>query len=436
MFKLAVTTQEGVDEVTGAVMFEVDDNNVVYNIALTRGRSSITDRFRASTLMMSVLLNTAQHNWLQGIEIGGQLQVKIIYDDRTLQSTRFTGRVTDLTLTHPDGDQSALLEIDAVGAYAEMNTQRTGDDFMYENSADGRFLELCADAGVEGQINLDPDSPMLYGKENRNGSVSNAMEAIAESIGATVFDNQQGQLVLQRYYDRLGLMIRESHENWEDNPQSWAETPGTWLGKPKDITLPTIVLPAKSIQYEPRWKQFSGAIANSFTIKYWLGQVGVADPDSIGKYGLREVEVDTDLLEMDDAIVRTGQLYNGFNEPQWTMSQCSVILGELDSDLFHELTRYELIGRRVMITGLPQPAPYTSVTMFVEGVQEVYTPRGWVWTLSLSPRVWSTPGVRWFEPGPDYTWEKATLAWDEAVVPEAFPEQDLFPTKSKILEVA
>lgn len=411
---LAVEIQDMTDE-SGLAVFEADDEQVEYALSLQRGRSSITDSAKSSTMRVNFLATQSATNYLGGVEIGGNITLWHIDSmDRSKRSARFMGRVTDIALQHNTSGTETVIEVQAVGAIAEANARTVGTDPFVEAPAEARFYDVLsrADVDLDGYVQISDPSPMMYAKEGRDETVTQALQAIADSIGAAVFDNAHGEIVMQSYRDRVGLIEFADHGDWQDVSTNWIDTGGTWQGTWQSETLPTLELPCDTVIFEPVWRQFSGGIGNEFTVKYWDGQHTIWDDQSIAKYGRRKVEVDTDLLEYDDAVQRATDLLRIHKGPAWTLDSVQVRLDLLDPKTFEDLTRNEIIGRRVRLTDLPTPAPFTSVTMFVEGISESYAPGAWTMTLALSPIHWSADALPWASANGE--WQNAQAVWDTA----------------------
>ena len=416
---LAIEVQD-MQDAWGVGVLEVDDEQVEYSMTLSRGRGSVTDSASASSLRVNFLADQSATNHLGGVEVGGHITLWHIDSlDRSKRSARFTGRVTDIALQHNTSGSRTVIEVQAVGAIAEANARTIGDDPLPEAPAEARFYDVLgrADVDLDGYAQMSDPSPTLVARESSNESVTDALQRIADSIGAAIFDNTDGEIVMQRYQDRIGIIDADNHGDWQDVSTSWAATLGTWQGYYTTEVLPTIELPCDSVVFEPTWRQFSGGIANRYTVKYWDGDYTLRDAQSIAKFGLRGIEVETDLLEYSDVQARAVDLMRIHSGPAWTLDSVQVRLDMLDSKTFEDLTRYEIIGRRVRLTDLPTPAPHTSVTMYVEGVAESYAPGAWVMTLALSPLHWSAENLPWGYASGD--WQDALVMWDAALSNEA-----------------
>ena len=411
---LAVHVQEMTDP-TGLAVFEVDDDQVEYALSLTRGRGSITASASASTMRVNFLATQSATNYLSGVEVGGTISLwHIDAADRAKRSARFKGRITDIALQHNNSGSRTVIEVQAVGAIAEANARTIGDDPLPEAPAEARFYDVLgrADVDLDGYAQMSHPSPTLVAKESKDASVAKALQEVADSIGAAIFDNPHGEIIMQRYQDRVGLTDFSSHGDWQDVATSWKDTPGDWLGQVKLPLLPTIELPCDSVIFEPVWRQFSGGVGNHYTVKYWDGHHTIVDDASVAKYGRRKVEIETDLLDLADVVDRATDLVRVHRSPDWTLDSVAVRLDALDVQTFDDLTQNEVIGRRIRLTDLPMPAPFSSVTMYVEGVAESYTPGAWTMTLALSPLNWSADLLPWGEA--TGSWEDALAVWDLA----------------------
>jgi len=409
-----ITLGVTIDRIGGAVI-AVDDTEVQYAISVQRGRATFTDQGAASTMRLNLLLGPPQDaDYLRGSTVGNTITLSM-YDAASVGHGRFRGQITDIELAHPQ-DQPARALITAVGALAQLNGRAVGYTDFPEQDVRARIIDVGARVGVPVQVNTTGPAPTLAVYDAQDQRASTVMQEAASSVGGMLFDTPDGEVVFQQHADRANLQgAMQSHGLWQENPQSWKVTPGTWLGYATGGVAPTLTLPCETVIYEPTWRQFSGALANDIRIEYAGGAVKVTDSESQAAYGQRSVALQTSLAHKDDALDRAADVSRAFGTPRYMMDQVQIIMDRLPADVFDDLTQHEIIGRRVMVTDLPQPAPATSFIGICEGVTEDYAPGRWTMTLALTPQQFSYAMLAWEEPDPSIRWMDATCSWEEAI---------------------
>ena len=403
-----------IEDATG-VSIQADDETVEYAVQLQRGRGSFTDNATASTLRVNILLGPPQDpDPFRGITAGAMIGVHLA-DAAGWMCPRFTGRVTDITLNHPQ-EGPARAEVTAIGAVADIASRGVGFDEFPEQRADQRVRDAATRAGVPVLIQDRVDAPdwTLTRREAKNESCQQVMEDAARSVGACIFDTTDGTVVFQDYQARSSGLA--SAARWDDMTHAWDTDTATWDEVViKGTAQPPLLLPCDSVAYEPSWTQAVGTMANDVTVKHATGEVDVSDSESTARYGRRSLDVTTDLADPGDAVTRAGDLARAFGVPRWMLGNVEVVMNNLPPDILEDLTTNEIIGRRVRVTDLPQPAPASSFYGICEGITETYTPGRWTATLALTPQEMSYSVLTWEDTPPTYLWENARPSWQDAI---------------------
>jgi hypothetical protein len=242
--------------------------------------------------------------------------------------TRFTGRITDLEAA---ADTVNLrTQVTAIGTSGEAASFQVGSAALPAQSETARVNALVAqapytvvvDAGTVGLVARDP---------NRTGLLD-ALQEVAESTGARVFEDGLGRIVY------LGIEARK------------AETLAATL------TAFDLIAPAE-------WAQHVAALINHLTVFYGPPPVGTApqasvtaqDNPSQAAFGRQHADLSTAIATLDDAAIYAVAVLAHWSLPWWDAPQVSVRADVLDVDTWVDVMNAEL-GQILItqgITGVP-----------------------------------------------------------------------------------
>jgi len=304
-------------------------SQIEYAIQITHGRSSVTDSPNASTASLTFI---GRDDVMPSIGVAQTLNIKAYSKDR------FTGRITDLTVTHIEPG-FARIQIQAIGKVSRLGTKTVGFDNFPQENAHGRALSIMQLSGedylVEGGYDME-----LNAFSANDENILQLLSAIADDVGAAVVDTPDGKILVQ-YYDSRGS--NDYYEKWNDQGTSkWSQQTLRWVDR--QAISPTAGIPLQldgdSVIYEPIWRTNSASIINKVVLGYDGSNVyTVQDTASQTDYGLRTLSRDTELHDLASATLRAGQLLNRQSQPRWSMGSVeiwmenvsNVTVGDIDS---------------------------------------------------------------------------------------------------------
>jgi hypothetical protein len=341
--------------------------------------------------------------------------------------TRFTGRVTDVILSHlydPEGITNfvARLEVQLIGNLARLGLAFVGDAGYARELLDARVENILTDAGVTYANNSDPLMTQEALDAQTGGySALDLLSALCTETGATLADLPDGNVLFESY-SRRGYGYNPAH--WYDmGTDTFADVPYIWADVYDRVdTAPlTVSLPAASTVWAPTWRATNQTILNDVTVTY--GNSGNqdkndTDPASITTHGRRAYTLTTQLHYATDAQTRASEIIRSQSEPRYAMANVQVLMETLTNPTLTDVL--ELIsGSRVNLDNLPQPAPIEDYTGILEGWAETYTPGQHILTLSLSDPRFSYLMAKWNEVDPALTWAgvSPTVQWYNVVLP-------------------
>ena len=341
--------------------------------------------------------------------------------------TRFTGRVTDVILSHlyePGGVTNfvARLEVQLIGNLARLGLAFVGDTGYARELLDARVENILTDAGVTYANNSDPLMTQEALDAQTGGySALDLLSALCTETGATLADLPDGNVLFESY-SRRGYGYNPAH--WYDmGTDTFADVPYIWADVYDRVdTAPlTVSLPAASTVWAPTWRATNQTILNDVTVTY--GNSGNqdkndTDPASVATHGRRAYTLTTQLHYATDAQTRASEIIRSQSEPRYAMANVQVLMETLTNPTLTDVL--ELIsGSRVNLDNLPQPAPIEDYTGILEGWAETYTPGQHILTLSLSDPRFSYLMAKWNEVDPALTWAgvSPTVQWYNVVLP-------------------
>ena len=373
--------------IIGGVTLDLDD--IEYQVAVQHGRNDIKSQPEASTAQ--IILRGSQ-----GLDIALTDSVDIA----AWGTTRFTGEVTDIGITHLQADPPvAITTITCIGNLSNLGSRITGASGYVKQTIYERVEEILTDSG-ETFLNGATTALELYATADAAQTCLDGLQSLAEWSGGTYFDTPQGVIVFESYGQR-GLTTFAGV--WSSLIYPWADYEQTWDSFPTSIAA--VSIPANGVIFTPTWAQNQASIINDITVTHGDPPHSDQDEDaaSIALYGRRAFTLATGLDKHSDATTRASEILLAQAYPLWNLGQISVYI-----DLLDEPTRNQVLGlvsgSSVLINGLPSPAPYTQFLGIVEGWSETYTPGQHILTLSISDPRYSYQTVTWGDVDAALTW--------------------------------
>lgn len=389
--------------------------DVEYNVAIYHGRNDVTEAPQPSNAQI-VLICTGDYSI--PVALGDTVTIQ------AYSVNRFTGRVSDLTVTHATtgGDQEpyTTVTITAMGNLARLGNYWTGDAGYAAETLDIRADNILGATPLTYTIEAEPDVA-LTAYTGGLASVQDLMAQLCEWTGATLYDKPDGSVYFESY-TRRGYTYSDAA--WDELTGTWSSYSGTWNDQynPTTSAPAPVSLPAGAVVWEPVWTATTNTVLNDVTISYGTNDpqdtLQLTDSGSISLFGTRAIELVTGLESSDDATNRAQLVLTSQSQQRWQLGTVEVLMDELTS-----IQRTAVLaltsGDRVLVTDLPQPAPYTQFIGVVEGWGETYTPGEHRLSLSLSDPRYSYAVVTWGEAPAAADWANvpALNDWADIVLP-------------------
>ena len=399
----------------------LDLENVEYRITVSHGRNDITAAPQPSDASMVLL---------------GFLTIPVDISDivevESYGVTRFTGRVTDVLLSHdynPNGPTLgpgatayvARLEVTLIGNLSLLGLKFVGEAGYAQELLNDRVENILTDSGVSFANNSDPLMTQEALEAVDGGySALDLLTNLGTETGGTLCDLPDGA-VLWESYSRRGYGYNPAHWSDIDPLDTWADLPYIWadIYDRVDTAPLTVELPHTSVAWTPTWRNTAQTILNDVTVVYGENQnqsMNDTDPASIITHGRRAFTLSTQLHEATDAQARASVIIRTQSEPRYAVQSVEVLVETLTDPLRANLLDV-ISGSKVGIDLMPQPAPIDDFVGVCEGWIETYTPGQHRLTLSLSDPRFSYQVVRWDEVDPVLTWAGVdpTVQWYNVV---------------------
>ena len=399
----------------------LDLENVEYRITVSHGRNDITAAPQPSDASMVLL---------------GFLTIPVDISDivevESYGVTRFTGRVTDVLLSHdynPNGPTLgpgatayvARLEVTLIGNLSLLGLKFVGEAGYAIELLNDRVENILTDSGVSFANNCDPLMTQEALEAVDGGySALDLLTNLGTETGGTLCDLPDGA-VLWESYSRRGYGYNPAHWSDIDPLDTWADLPFIWadIYDRVDTAPLTVELPHTSVAWTPTWRNTAQTILNDVTVVYGENQnqsMNDTDPASIITHGRRAFTLSTQLHESSDAQARASDIIRTQSEPRYSVQSVEVLVETLTDPLRANLLDV-ISGSKVGIDLMPQPAPIDDFVGVCEGWIETYTPGQHRLTLSLSDPRFSYQVVRWNEVDPVLTWAGVdpTVQWYNVV---------------------
>jgi hypothetical protein len=367
-------------------------NDIEYQVSVTHGRNDIKAQPEASTAVIIVRGSS-----------GLDANLSDVMRITSYGSTRFTGEVTDIQITHLSSvPPVALTTITGIGNLSNLGGRLTGAAGYASETVYSRADEILADSG-ETYLNGGTSTLELFAVAAIDATPQtclDGLQSLAEWSGGTYFDTPNGYVVFESYGSR-GLTAFEGAWSalinpWSSYSQSWASFPTSFAG---------IVLPDNGVIFTPSWNQNQVSIINDVSISYGNPPtyVQTQDASSIATYSRRALTLETGLKAVGDANTRASEILLAQALPLWNLGNISILVDELTVTQ-RDLVLNLISGFPVVVNGLPVPAPFDQFLGIVEGWSETYTPGQHILTLSISDPRYSYQTVTWGEVSAALQW--------------------------------
>jgi hypothetical protein len=376
--------------IVGGVTLNLD--NVEYQVSVTHGRNDISSQPEASTAVISI----------RGSE-GLDIALSDVMDVNAWSTTRFTGEVTDISITHLSTvPPTAITTVTAVGNLSNLGSRITGTAGYSSETVYSRAEEILTDSG-ESYLNGGTSSLELFAVSAGNAvpqTCLDGLQALAEWSGGTYFDTPTGVIVFESYGSRGATAFAGA---WSALINPWSFYEQTWDSFPTSFA--GTILPANGVIYTPSWNQNQSSIINDASVSHGdpPSYHQATDATSIALYGRRALTLETGLKATGDATSRASAILLAQALPLWNLGNISIYVDQL-TEPDRNLVLNLISGSSVVVNNLPSPAPFTQFLGIVEGWSESYTPGQHILTLSISDPRYSFQTVTWADVDPALLW--------------------------------
>ena len=394
----------------------VDLGVVEYQVSISHGRNDVTAQPEASDASIIVRGST-------GVEAE-------ISDPVTVEAygaPRFTGQITDIAITHlpsPTGNPVAVTQITAMGALSKLGLIEVGAAGYPEQDVQDRAQAILNDVALPTLNNTRPGITIeAQPPTDFPQTAYDALEDLARQVGATFSDRPNGLISLESYGLR-GIVYQEGAWGGEQFPWDNYDPALEWGDVPTGpVPEQVYLVPSAGVTFTPSWSAQLQPVINTVNVSYGDSDpqdtVTASDSGSIAAYGRREFTLETQIKSSLDATDRAQSIITAQAVPLYQLQAVSVLvhlLGSTDRDELLGLVE----GRRVIVSDLPQPGPFTQFQGIVEGWAETYTPGQHILTLSISDPRYSFQVTTWGEVDPALEWGdvNTTVQWYNVVTPE------------------
>jgi hypothetical protein len=401
----------------------LDLENIEYRVTVSHGRNDITAPPQPSDASMTLLGFTSI-----------PVAISDVVEIEAYGEARFTGRVTDTSLTHdfnPNGPSVgapvtsyvARLDVTMIGNLSRLGLAFVGAAGYSQELLNDRVENILTDAGLSYANNSDP----LMTQEALDAldggySALDLLTALGTETGGTLCDLPDGAILWESYsrrgfgYNPATWLDIDALDTWADINTIWAD-----VYDRVDTAPATIELPAHAVTWSPVWRNTSQTILNDVTVVYGVNgnqSETDTDPASIITHGRRAFTLATQLHYSTDAQARASDVIRTQSEPRYAMQSVEVLMEEITDPLRSQLLQV-ISGGKIDLDDTPQPSPIEDYIGIVEGWSETYTPGQHRLVLSLSDPRFSYQVVKWNEVDPALLWSGVDLSvqWYNVVIP-------------------
>jgi hypothetical protein len=383
----------------------VDLSCLVDQVSTRHGRDDTDNQPEASSATVDLATDPELGPVPPELEIGATLTVATTV--ATTTTTRFSGRITDLTYAWddygPETPDRPVAQVLAASNLADVGRRVVGDVPWPQELDGARVGRIMSAAGMPiNPANLDPGTVQILARDVDAQAALELARDVADSAGGVLWETRDGQV---RYADA-------EHR--------------------RNIPI-AIVLDACDVLVTPSWRRTTQGLVNKVSIGYGLPDAEGGDqpryvedaPDSIARYGTYDVSVSTQLAAQADAFAMGSLLLTRNSSPVWLMTDLPVDMKGLDDTQTAAILGLD-VHSLVNLTGLPAigTAP-TSAVLWVEGIAETLTRGEHSILLAVSGYCRTVPPPRWDDLPTSATWDTTdpTLVWDQAACLPPQPSQ-------------
>jgi hypothetical protein len=383
----------------------LDLSTVEYEVQIQHGRSDITSAPQPSNSQIII----------RG-PVGVQVEIADTVEIKAYGFHRFTGQVSDVNLTHLSSSPAvAVSTITSIGELSRVGFTEVGASGYPQETVSQRVEGILTAVGLPYLNGADPVTSLhqITGGDINPTDALSYLAYLAETTGATYYDDPFGRIVFESYGNRGTTSFAGA---WSNQVGTWADNSVAWSSFPVN-QIPTNV-PGTDVIFTPNWAKTRQTVVNSVTV---LGhnethETTQTNASSIATYGLREYRLNTDIRLSGGVLARAEAIITAQAIPFWNLGSVSILvqnLGTVDRDKVLELVS----GMGVTLENLPQPAPESYYFGIVEGWGEVYTPEQHILTLSLSDPRYSLATIPWDDVDAALEWGDvpAALKWFETI---------------------
>lgn len=364
----------------------VANENVIYDITITHGRTDITSQPMPGTATVTFFADAVDPD---AFGLSRQLVVYAITDDPDYGGTPFIGRITDCRLDKTF--LSVVATSEALGALARITTK--------PSTAAGTIVEVLSEAF---------DDAMA----DRSGLVYAFLYGSAPwPMVAVDWPRQSAITTLQQIAanDPAGVFAELARSN--------IAAFITGQGRREQIGQPRTVEAAAVIDTWTATKSI-GTKVNKCRVTYGtdgLEAVSAKDQDDIDAWaGAYDLDLDTRLAEEADArFLARWNVARGVN-PTWALPTVTV-----DFDVWTDADWWWFNGRISRCLEFETPlSPIMPTKVFVEGWTYRVTPGRWLCDFYVSDPALTIVPQRWQDVTYDLAWEDvdADLTWDDLLL--------------------
>jgi hypothetical protein len=392
---------------------ELDPCTVDMVARISHGRGAVGDGPTASTCTLALVTPTMP-------DLAPGDRIRVVGDT----VPRFTGTITDLSLTHIDqrAGREALVNVTAIGAVATLGARDIGEQPWPVQSTAERAINILTAAAVPFLVQGDHDIRVNVLDVDRRSALD-VIGDLATDAGAAVFDTPTGEVVFQHYTSRA-----QSWQwfRWADQPPTatWDTQTERWADMV--VVSPAAPLPipvdACWVVWEPTWETSSENIINHVTVEYGpTPEEGErpahtsSNPGSIARYGRRHTFLGGGIFDQHSAAERAGMILGIHSMPRWNIASLDILLRET-GDPFPFLALR--CGDKLHLQSVPAPSPEPSPVLIVEGWTHLLDGDNVTLTLYVSDPLYSYAGIIWAAlPPAEPRWMDVppALVWTDAI---------------------
>ena len=391
----------------------IDLGTIIANqVTIIHGRAGLDGGPEASSATLQLItVNGFMPPW----SVGDKFQ---IWDNYL---PRFTGSVASRVLVdHVETVERGwvgVITVQGVGVLARLARVWIGDAPWPQETVTERAVRILTAAGVP-HVVPQPLTPQLLvmARDVDHQPALTLLTELATSTGAACVDLPDGSVLFAVPDTRA---VPAALMRWMDVSDAWQwETlqpvwDWTWFINPGPDD--TLRLPPGSVGWEPGWSASGDDIVNQVSVGWGevdtsgeQALVTLTDQGSVNRFDLRAVRLPTQLATLASAVAHCSRVLVTRSQERWVIGNIDVHPERLDVTNLGRLAR-AVTGSPISLTGLPQPAPASDWTGYVEG----WTWRQWrqadgtdrtMFTMNVSDAVSSLAVHRWEDYGADTAW--------------------------------